>query len=107
MFLADGTSTSPCSDTYGGASPASAIETQVIQARADELGPTLRGFVSVHTAAWMWLHPLGNTLDGDCEVSADYDHQVSHPIRLSLTLRDFALETEFLIVGKSRVDRTT
>ena len=89
--LADGTSTSPCSDTYGGPSPASAPETRTIQDRANELGPNLRAFITTHTAANMYLHPFGNTLDGNCEYSADHDHQV----RLTRSLHLFPYRYTF------------
>ena len=43
------------------------------------MGPILDGWVSIHSAANMWLHPYGNSeADSDaCERSADHDHQVS------------------------------
>ena len=59
---------------YGGASPASAVETQVIQARTNELADRLHAFVTVHTAAYMWLHPLGNTDEtGACDYAETHD----------------------------------
>ena len=74
--LADGTSTLPCSDTYGGSSAGSEPETQIIQTTAYQLAPELLAWVSIHAAANMWLHPYGNTKDGACERSVDHDHQV-------------------------------
>lgn len=73
----DGTSTLPCSDTYGGSSAASEPETQAVQAAADQRAPQLDGWISNHCAANMWLHPFGNSVEGsnDCAISPDHDHQ--------------------------------
>jgi len=58
-----GTSTLPCSDTYGGPSAGSAIETQNVQNKLNELAASdnLYGVVSYHAYANMWLHAYGYT----------------------------------------------
>jgi carboxypeptidase A2 len=56
-----GTSTLPCSDTYGGPSAGSAIETQNVQNKLQELGSNVHGAISYHAYANMWLHAYGYT----------------------------------------------
>ena len=46
----------------------------MIQARTNELADRLHAFVTVHTAAYMWLHPLGNTDEtGACDYAETHD----------------------------------
>ena len=73
LITADGTSDNPCSGNYHGGSPASQPETQVIQTELVRLGPGLTVVVSVHTAAQMWLHPVGYTDNGTCARAVDHD----------------------------------
>jgi len=56
-----GTSTSPCSDTYGGSAPASGVETAIVQNTLQSLSGELYGVVSYHAYARMWLHAYGYT----------------------------------------------
>ena len=50
-----------------------------MQQRIVELAPRLRALVSLHSFAQMWLHPVGTTTNGECDVSEDYDNQVRSP----------------------------
>ena len=67
-----GSSTDPCSNNYAGSSPASEPETQAVQAEAVRLAPSLMGFVTLHSAAYMWLHPWGHEDEpGQCAIAED------------------------------------
>ena len=75
-LLADGSSSLPCSQIYRGSGPASEPETRVVQQLILDLAPRLRALTSLHSFAQMWLHPVGTTTNGECDISEDYDHQV-------------------------------
>jgi len=64
-----GASTNPCSQTYRGASPASEVETQNVQAEILSLRGTLKAFNTIHTAARLILMPWGTYAPGtsSCE----------------------------------------
>jgi hypothetical protein len=70
-----GTSTLPCSDTYGGPSAGSAIETQNVQNKLNSLN-NLHGIVSYHAYANMWLHAYGYTTvagGSTCALSSSFN----------------------------------
>ena len=56
----DGTSTDPCSNVYHGAEAASEPETKAHQKEANRLAPNLVAWLTVHTAAQMWIFPYGH-----------------------------------------------
>merc|ERR1719334_500865 len=60
----DGTSSNPCRDTYGGSSAASEVETKALQTRISQLGSNIRALISMHSYAYVWIHPFGHTTDG-------------------------------------------
>lgn len=73
-----GTSALPCSDTYGGPSAGSAIETQNVQNKLNQLAASdnLYGVISYHAYARMWLHAYGySTVSGGstCALSSSYN----------------------------------
>jgi len=68
-----GSSGSPCSDTYRGTSGGSEPETQAIQNKARALGSRVLTWVSVHTAANMWLSAYGYADEfGNCVDPPNY-----------------------------------
>ncbi|CAD5113112.1 DgyrCDS2302 [Dimorphilus gyrociliatus] len=69
----DGTSTNPCSETYGGSSAASEVETQALQNYAQRVGDSVIVWTSIHTAAQIILHPFGHTENGICVRAEDHD----------------------------------
>ena len=81
-FADSGTSTNPCSDTYGGPSAGSAIETQNVQNKLNELASfdNLYGVISYHAYARMWLTAYGyTTVSGgsSCAFPSEYSKVVS------------------------------
>jgi carboxypeptidase A2 len=72
-----GTSTSPCSETYGGSGPASEPEVQAAQATLNSLGPNLVTSIHLHTYAQYWLIPWGHVdILGNCVLAADHDEMM-------------------------------
>lgn len=69
-----GTSTVPCSETFGGAGPASEVEVQAAQAALVSLGSNLVTSIHLHTYAQYWLIPWGsvNVLE-ECNLADDHD----------------------------------
>lgn len=68
-----GTSTSPCSETYGGTGPASEVETQNLQNELSRVGSTLHTSVHIHTYAQLWLIPWGSVdILGNCNFADDH-----------------------------------
>ncbi|CAD5116369.1 DgyrCDS5267 [Dimorphilus gyrociliatus] len=77
-WLSDGTSTNPCSFTYGGTSAASEKETQAAQNYLRSIGSRVLSLTSIHTTAEMILIPYGHTDDnGECVIPADHQKQMS------------------------------
>ena len=69
-----GSSDDPCSTNYAGSGAASEPETQAVQDEAIRLAPRLLAFVTLHSAAEMWLHPWGHVdEDGECAYADDED----------------------------------
>jgi carboxypeptidase A2 len=68
-----GTSTSPCSETYGGTGPASEPETQALQAQLSAVGGTLLTSFHFHTYGQLWLIPWGSTdVLNNCNFADDH-----------------------------------
>jgi carboxypeptidase A2 len=68
-----GTSTSPCSETYGGTGPASEPETQALQNYLSSVGATLHTSFHFHTYGQLWLIPWGYTdILGNCVLADDH-----------------------------------
>ena len=68
-----GTSTSPCSETYGGSSAASEVETQNLQNELSRVGSTIHTSVHIHTYAQLWLIPWGSVdIFGNCNFAPDH-----------------------------------
>lgn len=67
-----GTSTNPCSDTFGGSGPASEPETKALQDILVSLGSELIISIHLHTYSQFWLIPWGSVLaGGSCEFADD------------------------------------
>jgi len=67
-----GASTSFCSETYRGSSPASDVETQHVQAALRQRGASLLVSIHFHTYGQLWLMPWGSvTTTGACNYAAD------------------------------------
>lgn len=67
-----GTSTSPCTDTYGGPSPASEPETQAVQQALSDRGSNLIVTFHFHTYGHYYLMPWGSVLSGgECNYAED------------------------------------
>ena len=68
-----GTSDQPCSETYGGTSPASEVEVQAEQSTLNSLGPNLVTSIHLHTYAQYWLIPWGSVdILGNCDLADDH-----------------------------------
>lgn len=72
----------PCTETYCGSSPASELETQVVQDEAlrIETITDIEAWITIHTYGRMWMFPFGNTINHEgetCERPDDHDEMVS------------------------------
>ncbi|CAD5116373.1 DgyrCDS5270 [Dimorphilus gyrociliatus] len=77
-WLNDGTSTNPCSDTYGGSSAASEVETQAVQNYLRNIGSNIISLTTIHTTAQMILIPYGHTdANGECAYPSDHQDQLA------------------------------
>ena len=87
MYLGRGSSDNICSDLHRGQSPASESETQAVQALADSLGSRVLTWLSIHTTAYVFLHPFGYSHNMfECNRTPDHEDQVrlynvEHPIQ--------------------------
>jgi len=72
MWVTPGASTSPCSDTYRGASSASEVEVQVILAAGEALRGELVLWLTFHTYGNYYLFPYGTVSSGsNCMTAPD------------------------------------
>ncbi|CAD5125413.1 DgyrCDS13644 [Dimorphilus gyrociliatus] len=69
----DGTSSNPCSDTYGGSAAASELETKAVADTVSKYGSRIVAWNTIHTTAQMILHPYGYTENGICYRADDHD----------------------------------
>ncbi len=67
-----GSSTEPCSDTYGGEFAFSEAESQAMRDALLKIQDRVKAVVSIHNNAQMWISPYGFTLDKP----ADYAEMV-------------------------------
>ena len=86
--LGSGTSTNPCSDTYGGASAGSGVETNLVQNKLNGLS-NVHGVISYHAYARMWLHAYGYTTSpggSQCATSPNHNAIVSHTFHFNSSI---------------------
>lgn len=76
----EGVSTNPCSDLFCGSSGGSELETQAVQNEGARLrsiyGESFNSWITFHSYGYMWMHPWGNTVNGNgfvCERAEDHD----------------------------------
>lgn len=67
-----GSSTDPCSETYGGPSAFSEAESQAMRDQLLKIQNRTKAVVSIHNDAQLWISPYGYTTD----LPADYAEMV-------------------------------
>ena len=74
MLTAIGASSNPCSDTYGGKSPASEIETKTLAAFIDSIVDKFDVYLAFHSYSQLLLFPYGDSR----EHVSNFDELVSY-----------------------------